>query len=289
MELTRRKFLQTAVFGAAGAAVGLSLANLGLGPFNLKKVEADQEGTQWSLQITNLAGNTVSYPYNQLLAMPVTSETAFLYCEGDMVAAGNWSGVSLGYLLQRGGLDPAVANVNLNASDGYEVSIPLSVALNPNVIIANDLDGSPLPEVLRLVLPGENGALWIARITSITMSSGLANATQYGGAPTNSTTSTSTTSTYSTTSTTTQQQEPVQPQFQPAKPNNETSTEPAVIPANVTQSVQKASATQEPSPGGSGFPVLVGRAIALGATLALMAAGYLSWAHRHTPKGNERI
>ena len=192
MELTRREFLQTAVLGAAGVAAGLSLANLGLGPFVPKKVEAEQESAQWSLQITDLTGNTVSYAYNQLLAMPVTSIASDLDCDGDLVDAGNWSGVSLSYLLQQAGLDSAVAWVNFRAQDGYAVSIPLSEALNPNVIVAYEMDGSPLPEVLRLVLPGENGSNWINKIISITMSAAMAGVGQYGSTPTNSTGPTST-------------------------------------------------------------------------------------------------
>lgn len=41
----------------------------------------------------------------------------------------------------------------------------------PETIIAYQKDGEPLSEGLRLVLPGYNGASWIAQIVSITMSS----------------------------------------------------------------------------------------------------------------------
>ena len=129
----------------------LSMALLGL--LLIAPVGRAQASTQWSLQITNLAGNTVNYTYDQLLAMPVTTVAAELDCEGVLVAAGNWSGVSLNHLLQQAGLDPAVAYLNFKAQDGY-ASPSISEAMNPYVIIAYELNGSPLPEVLRLVLPG---------------------------------------------------------------------------------------------------------------------------------------
>jgi DMSO/TMAO reductase YedYZ molybdopterin-dependent catalytic subunit len=265
MELTRRKFLQTAVLGATAAAAGISLANLGLGPFSLKKAEAAQVSPQWDLQVTDATGNTVILTYEKLLAMPVTTVTSDLDCDDNLVTAGNWSGVSLGDLLQQAGLDPAAAYVNFKARDGYAVTIPMSTALGPYVIIAYELDGSPLPEVLRLVLPGAGGDLWISVITSMTLSNTLASANQSGSTPTNSTAPTSTL-----------QQEPVQPQSQSAKPDIEAGTEPTAIPADVTRTEQKASMTRESGPDGSRSPVVAACGIALGATAALMAAGYVA-------------
>ncbi len=43
--------------------------------------------------------------------------------------------------------------------------------MRPDVIIAYELDGNPLKENLRLVLPGTSGNLWISMIASITLSS----------------------------------------------------------------------------------------------------------------------
>ena len=125
--------------------------------------------TEGNLQVTNLAGTTTAtYTYNQLLAMPQTTVTADLSCDGSLIAGGDWEGVSLSYLLQQVGVDPAVASVDFLASDGYTVAIPLSEAMQPNVIIA--YAGAQSDGTLRLVVPGENGPIWIDMITSITMS-----------------------------------------------------------------------------------------------------------------------
>ena len=126
--------------------------------------------TEWNLQLSNLSNNTVTYSYAQLLAMPETTVTAGEYCYGSPVTDGAWSGVSLSYLLNQSGLDPTVASVNFLASDGYTVSLQIQDAIRSDVIVAYQLNSIPLPEKLRLVLPEENGNMWIAMITSISMS-----------------------------------------------------------------------------------------------------------------------
>jgi DMSO/TMAO reductase YedYZ molybdopterin-dependent catalytic subunit len=153
LRLTRRRFLRTTLLGAGAAVAGLSLANLDLCPFNPKKVEAAESGAGWNLQITNPAGSTVSYTLDQLLAMPATTVGTILWCDEWQVAAGDWRGVSLGYLLQGAGLDPKVTLVSFRAEDGYEVSIQLSDAMDPSVIVAYENNGLSLPEGLRLVVP----------------------------------------------------------------------------------------------------------------------------------------
>jgi hypothetical protein len=222
--------------------------------------------TEGNLKVINLAGTTVNYTYDQLMAMPKSNVSADLNCYGAPVTSGNWSGVSLSYLLQQVGMDPAVSSIDFLAQDGYAVNIPLQVAMQPGVIIAYEVNGSPLSEGLRLVVPGANGNIWIALITSITMSTSVISVSQSVAGngiepPTDSTGQSST-----------QQQEPVQ--TQPTTPKNENSTEPVVPPANVTQPAQKASTPPESSPEGLGFPVVVAYAIALGATVALVAVGY---------------
>jgi hypothetical protein len=222
--------------------------------------------TEGNLKVINLAGTTVNYTYDQLMAMPKSNVSADLNCYGAPVTSGNWSGVSLSYLLQQVGMDPAVSSIDFLAQDGYAVNIPLQVAMQPGVIIAYEVNGSPLSEGLRLVVPGANGNIWITLITSITMSTSVISVSQSAagngiGPPTDSTGQSST-----------QQQEPVQ--TQPTTPKNETSTEPVVPPANVTQPAQKASVPQSSSPEGLGFSVVVAYAIALGATVALVAVGY---------------
>jgi DMSO/TMAO reductase YedYZ molybdopterin-dependent catalytic subunit len=122
-----------------------------------------------TLQITNQSSQTYTITMQQLAEMPQTSLFAALYCYGNLVTSGAWSGVQLNYLLTQTNLTSEVSSIQFVASDSYTVTLPLELAMAPNVIIASQLDGEPL-NGLRLVLPTYNGAAWIDQIVNITMS-----------------------------------------------------------------------------------------------------------------------
>ncbi len=123
-----------------------------------------------SLEIGSLSGASYVFSYAQLLEMPKTVVYAELYCDGALSAYGNWSGVLLSYLLTQAQSTPEVNSIQFVASDGYRVAIPINLAMQPQIIIAYEKDGQPLPEGLRLIIPDANGGAWIAMITTITMS-----------------------------------------------------------------------------------------------------------------------
>ena len=114
--------------------------------------------------------------------MPQTTVYAELYCYGSLVTMGNWNGIQLSYLLTQANATSEAKSIQFTASDGYAVTIPIEVAMAPETIIAYQIDGEPLSEGLRLVLPGANGASWIAKIVSITASNMGAEAPAPAGA-----------------------------------------------------------------------------------------------------------
>ncbi len=109
----------------------------------------------------------IDFSYTELTAMPGTTVNAELDCIGNYVANGNWTGVRLGYLLERAGATQQADTVEFYASDGYSTHITYTVATRVNVIVAYQLNGSALPEVTRLVIPDTNGDVWISNITRI--------------------------------------------------------------------------------------------------------------------------
>jgi len=123
---------------------------------------------EWTLSIDGLVDQTLNLSLNDIITLPQTKVNANLYCYGDLVSAGNWFGVELGVLLEKAGLNDEANYIMLVASDGYSTVLDVSIAMQQDVIIAYQLNGQPLPEILRLVLPKENGDKWISLITQIT-------------------------------------------------------------------------------------------------------------------------
>ena len=125
--------------------------------------------SEWRLLVYGSVHRPLNLTFNELVAMPRSTLFAELYCNYILVTNGYWTGVRLGIVLEKAGLDPQAMNVAFYATDGYTTTLPVATAMREDVIIAYELDGDPLPETLRLVVPGENGALWISMITQITL------------------------------------------------------------------------------------------------------------------------
>ncbi len=124
-----------------------------------------------NLEIINLTGTSINLSQEDLQAIPTTTVYAELYCDGSLSTSGNWTGILLSDLLFKVQATPEVSSIQFIASDGYKVSIPIELAMHPQTIIAYQQNGRPLPEGLRLILAGYNGAAWISLITTMTMSS----------------------------------------------------------------------------------------------------------------------
>lgn len=138
----------------------------------MKPVAAAENG---KLEVTNLSETQLVFAPEELAAMPKTYVYADLLCYGNLVTTGNWGGIQLSYLLAQANLTSEVGSVQFEASDGYKVTIPIDLALSPQVILAYEKDGQSLPEGYRLVLPDLNGAAWIAYVTSLSMLTSGAN------------------------------------------------------------------------------------------------------------------
>ena len=231
-----------------------------------------------SLVISDYWGTTVSIDYVSLLNMPKATVNADLYCYGLLVTSGDWGGVKLSDLLNQVGVDQAVASISFTATDGYRALIPLNTAMRSDVIIAYDLDGTPLSEGLRLIVPGANGNIWIAKITSIGMSNTVVpQSIGEAGLPVSAPALNSDSNT-AVQQNTQQQQLPTptpgptsKPSLQPAnKP-----VQPAPTPTNVT-----APAQQNSNPQNNSIPVEVGYFVALFGFVVVLAVGLLVYRRR---------
>ena len=102
----------------------------------------------------------------------------------EAVGTGEWSGTPLRALLEEAGIEDGVCEILFTGLDhgvegeveqDYARSLPLAEALHDDVLLADRLNGAPLPPQhgfpLRLVVPGWYGMTnvkWLTRITALT-------------------------------------------------------------------------------------------------------------------------
>ena len=149
------------------------------------------DGARWRLSIDGLVERPFELDYDALTGLAATEVTAVLECFGNPVEpdvatrrVGNvvWRGVPLAELLRRAGVRPEARLVCAEGldsgrfagvdSDRYIKDVPLARALEPDVLVAWAMNGTPLSAEhgfpARLFVPGyfgTNHVKWLSRIT----------------------------------------------------------------------------------------------------------------------------
>jgi len=96
--------------------------------------------------------------YADLLAMPQTALSVDVHCvTGWSVLGAKVKGVRLSDLAERAKVKPSARHVIFEAAHGYTANVPLREALGPKVMLARELEGTPLPRThggpLRAIVP----------------------------------------------------------------------------------------------------------------------------------------
>jgi hypothetical protein len=90
-----------------------------------------------------------------------------------------WNGARLKDILDKVGVKTEAIEVGLNGADGPAIdktpdfikSIPLWKAMDPDTIIAYEMNGAPLPHLngfpARLIVPGWTGTYWMKHLTNV--------------------------------------------------------------------------------------------------------------------------
>ena len=146
---------------------------------NLEAFDPKLTAAKWSLKVSGLVKNPRSYTLEQLKAEPQRNIEATMVCISNAVGGGLignaiWNGSSLRRLLEEVGIDSKARFVNWRAADGYIESLPLSAALEDDVLLVHGWNDQPLSQKhgfpLRVLIPGRLGMKQPRWITEIELS-----------------------------------------------------------------------------------------------------------------------
>jgi sulfane dehydrogenase subunit SoxC len=153
--------------------------------------------TAWRLQIDGRVARNLSLSLEDLRSRPRVTAPVTIECAGngraritprprsqpwleEAVSTGEWTGTPLAPLLRETGIEDGVEVLFMGLDCGeqgrseqcYERALPVQDALRPEVFLAYELNGIPLPPQhgfpLRLIVPGWYGMThvkWLQRIT----------------------------------------------------------------------------------------------------------------------------
>ncbi|MGH2349512.1 MAG: molybdopterin-dependent oxidoreductase [bacterium] len=138
------------------------------------------DAAKWSLDIGGLVGKPRRLAYQDVKALPAVERYHTLECisneiGGDLIGNARWKGARLRDLLAlAGGVGPKTTKVAFRCADGYTESIPLRDALDPDTLLAYEMNAEPLTPKhgfpVRLLVPGYFGMKnpkWIIRIEPV--------------------------------------------------------------------------------------------------------------------------
>jgi hypothetical protein len=130
----------------------------------------------WRLTVDGLVERPLALDWAGFTNLATTSQVSDFHCvTGWSVWGITWTGVLLRDLLVQAGVKPGATWVKFYSGDGiYTSAVPLEVAVGPDVLVAHQIDGAPLPGPLggpvRLVVPnlyGWKSVKWLERIELI--------------------------------------------------------------------------------------------------------------------------
>src|SRR5712691_2821551 len=139
----------------------------------------------WSLSVGGEVNKPLKLSLADLRALPSSTEYVTLECisnnvGGGLMSTGSFTGVKLKDLLAMASPRANGTWAAFKARDGYAESLPMSLIQGaPELLVAYDLDGAPLPEAhgypARILLPGHygmKGPKWLDSIDLVDHESG---------------------------------------------------------------------------------------------------------------------
>ena len=139
----------------------------------------------WSLSVGGMVERPMRLSLSDLRALSGSTEYVTMECisnnvGGDLMSTGSFTGVRLLDLVAMAKPKPQGTWVAFKARDGYSESLPISLVQGaPEIIVAYELDGAPLPTnhgfPSRMIIPGHygmKGPKWLESIDIVNQESG---------------------------------------------------------------------------------------------------------------------
>ena len=127
----------------------------------------------WRLHVRGLVSKPTTLTYDDLRSLPKTEQVRDFHCvTGWTVKNVHWGGVRVSDLLAHAGASKTAGGVEfVSAEKPYADSLTMGQAMLSDVLLAYEMDGSPLPRVhgapVRLVMPemyGYKSVKWVESI-----------------------------------------------------------------------------------------------------------------------------
>ena len=125
------------------------------------------DGQSWKLSVGGMVDRSMTLTLADLRALPSVTQYVTFACisndvGGQLMSTGSFTGVRLADLVAMASPQAQASWVSFHARDGYTESLPLSLVRGaPEILVAYDLDGAPLPVQhgfpVRIVIPGHYG------------------------------------------------------------------------------------------------------------------------------------
>lgn len=153
------------------------------------------EAAAWKLQITGKVATPLTFTLEDLKKLPRVELVSVLECAGNgrglyepsmaglqwtygSVGNAKWAGVRLADLLKKAGAQANAIEVLFDGADvavgkqpEFQRGIPFRKAMDPNTLLAYEMNGEPLPKEhgfpLRAIVPGWAGDCWAKWLTNI--------------------------------------------------------------------------------------------------------------------------